>query len=214
MKKEQITLKLKKLRDELGIESNQTISKQIVILAETLNQYYFTEKQFNNACKKILEDTDQTYNKMPTFSKFAKLMENQFFKLKTKEEARKDFYIEQERWINSNLRQFKRMIDDDKEGRPEFKNFITNNFNDSLKQSAIDEFKTVFLKDEELNVENVRKKIVNIVNIYNQSQITAVKRMKQLFIEKEQGRADILDIKVMLEPSQERLAEILNGNIK
>ena len=37
--------------------------------------------------------------------------------------------------------------------------------------------------------------------------------MKQLFIQKEQGRADILDIKVMLEPSQEKVAKILNGNI-
>lgn len=209
--KKQIIEKLEQLRDLLGIDETEKIANQIKVLAEMLDQYYFTEKQFNNACKKIVENT--SYKTMPIFGKFKELMENQFFKLKTKEEAKKDFYIEQERWINSNLRQFKRMIDDDKEGRPEFKNFITNNFNDSLKQSAIDEFKTVFLKDEELNVENVRKKIVNIVNIYNQSQITAVKRMKQLFIEKEQGRADILDIKVMLEPSQEKVAKILNGNI-
>ena len=197
----------------LAIESSKNVSKQIVILAEMLDQYYFTQKQFDNACKKILEDTDQTYNKMPTFGKFAKLMENQFFKLKTKEEARKDFYLEQEKWINSNLNHFKRMIADDKEGRPELKNFITNNFNDSLKQSAIDEFKTVFLKDEELNVKNVKKKIVSIINAYNYSQITAVKRMRELFIDKEQEKADILDIKPMLEPSQEKVTKILNGNI-
>jgi hypothetical protein len=210
--KKQIAQKLIQLRDLLGIEENEKTAGQIDLLTETLDQYYFTEKQFNNACKKIVENT--SYKTMPIFGKFKELMENQFFKLKTKDEARKDFYIEQEKWINSNLNHFKRMIADDKEGRPEFKNFITNNFNDSLKQSAIDEFKSLFLKDEDLTVENVRKKIVNIVNIYNQSQITAVKRMKQLFIEKEQEKADNLDIKPMLEPSQEKVAEILNGNIK
>jgi len=213
MRKEQITLKLTKLRDELGIESNQTISKQIVILAEILDQYYFTERQFDSACTKIKEDTSETYNKMPNFAKFKQLMENKFFKLKTKEEGTKDFYIEQERWINSYLNHFKRMIADDKERRPAIKNFISNDFNDSLKQSVIDEFKSLFLKDEDLNVANVRKKITDIVNIYNQSQIVAIKRMKQLFIEKEQGRADILDIKPMLEPSQEKIGKILNGNI-
>lgn len=213
MKKEQIALKLTQLRDLLGIDENEKIAKQIMTLAEMLDQYYFTQKQFDSACQKIVEDTGETYNKMPTFAKFAKLMENQFFKLKTKEEARSDFYLEQERWINSNLSHFKRMIADDEKKRPSFKNFISNDFNDSLKQSVIDEFKSLFLKDEDLNVDNVRKKITDIVNIYNQSQIVAIKRMKQLFIEKEQGRADILDIKPMLEPSQEKIGKILNGNI-
>lgn len=213
MKKQQITLKLAKLRNDLIIESSKAISQQIEILAETLGQYYFTEKQFDNACKRILEDTGQNYNKMPIFGKFKELMENQFFKVKTKEEAKKDFYLEQERWINSNLSQFKRMIADDKERRPVFKNFISNDFNDSLKESVINDFKKVFLKDEELTVDNVRKKIVNIVNTYNQSQINAIKRMRELFIEKEQNRADNLDIKPMLEPSQEKVSKILNGNI-
>tara|TARA_S200002703_G_scaffold96071_1_gene83033 strand:- start:1394 stop:2035 length:642 start_codon:yes stop_codon:yes gene_type:complete len=213
MRKEQITLKLTKLRNILGIESNQTVSKQIVILAEMLDQYYFTEKQFDNACKKIVEDTSETYNKMPNFGKFAKLMENQFFRLITKDEAKADFYIEQEKWVNSNLSHFKRMIADDKEGRPSFKNFIRNDFNDSFKQSVIDDFKAVFLKDEDLNPANVKKKIIDIVNTYNQSQIKAIKRMKELFVKKEQGRADILDIKPMLEPNQEKIGKILNGNI-
>ncbi len=213
MKKQQITLKLIKLRNDLVIESSKAISKQIEILAETLDQYYFTKKQFDSACKKILEDTSETYNKMPTFGKFSKLIENQFFKLKTKEEARSDFYLDQEKWINSNLNHFKRMIADDKQGRPSFKNFISNDFNDSSKQGVIDDFKSVFLKDEDLNAENVKKKIIDIVNTYNQNQIKAIKRMKELFIEKEQGRADILDIKPMLEPNQEKIGKILNGNI-
>ena len=55
MKKEQITFKLTKLRDLLGIEESEKIAKQIMILAEMLDQYYFTEKQLNNACKKIVE---------------------------------------------------------------------------------------------------------------------------------------------------------------
>jgi hypothetical protein len=213
MKKEQIALKLTQLRDLLGIDENEKIAKQIMILAETLDQYYFTERQFDNACQKIVEDTSETYNKMPNFAKFKQLMENQFFKLKTKEEARNDFYLEQERWINSNLSHFKRMIADDKEGRPSFKNFIRNDFNDSFKQSVIDDFKSVFLKDKDLNASNVKDKVVSIVNTYNQSQFLAIKRMRQLFVEKEQGRADILDIKPMLEPSQEKVAKILNGNI-
>tara|TARA_Y100000401_G_scaffold105945_1_gene99024 strand:- start:1902 stop:2540 length:639 start_codon:yes stop_codon:yes gene_type:complete len=211
--KKQITEKLEQLRSLLGIDENEKTANQIKILVKMLDQYYFTKKQFDSACKRILEDTDQTYNKMPIFGKFKELMENQFFKLKTKEEARKDFYMEQERWVNRELDNFKRMIADDKEGRPSFKNFITNDFNDSVKQSVIDNFKFVFLKDENLSVDNVKDKIVKIVNTYNQSQITAIKRMKQLFIEKEQGRADILDIKVMLEPSQEKIGKILNGNI-
>ena len=121
--------------------------------------------------------------------------------------------MEQKRWINRQLDSFKRMIADDKEGRPAFKNFIKNDFNDSLKQSAIDEFKSLFLKDEDLNVDNVRKKIVGIVNAYNQSQSLVIRRMKQLFIEKEQSRADNLDIKPMLTLSPEKVAKILNGNI-
>lgn len=209
--KKQITEKLEQLRDLLGIDENQKTANQIRILAETLNQYYFTQKQFDNACKKIV--ASETYGKMPTFNKFAKLIENQFFKLKTKEEAKKDFYMEQKRWINRELDSFKRMIADDKEGRPAFKNFIKNDFNDSLKQSAIDEFKSLFLKDEDLNVDNVRKKIVGIVNAYNQSQFLVIRRMKQLFIEKEQSRADNLDIKPMLTLSPEKVAKILNGNI-
>ncbi len=212
--KKQIIEKLEQLRDLLGIEENEKTANQIRILVKMLDQYYFTEKQFDNACKRILEDTDQTYNKMPIFGKFKELMENQFFKLKTKEEARKDFYIEQEKWVNRELDNFKRMIADDKEGRPAFKNFISNDFNDSFKQSVIDDFKTVFLKDEDLTVDNVRKKIVNIVNTYNQSQIKAIKRMRQLFIEKEQGRADNLNIKPMLELNQDKVVKILNGNIK
>lgn len=211
--KKQIIEKLEQLRDLLGIDESEKVAKQIMILAETLDQYYFAKKQFDNACKRILEDTGQTYNKMPIFGKFKELMENQFFKLKTKEEAKKDFYIEQEKWINSNLNDFKRMIADDEEGRPVFKNFISNDFNDSFKRSVINDFKTVFLKDEELTVDNVKKKIVNIVNSYNQSQIKAIKRMRELFIEKEQGRANNLDIKPMLEHSQDRVARILNGNI-
>jgi hypothetical protein len=213
MKKEQIALKLTKLRDLLGIDENEKIAKQIMILAETLDQYYFTEDQFNNACKKIVEDTSETYNKMPNFGKFAKLMENQFFKLKTKEEARKDFYIDQEEWSGRQLNIFNRMIADAIEQRPVFKNFISNDFNDSLKKSAIDEFKAVFLKDEEISVDNVKKKIVSIINVYNQNQDKAVKRMRELFIEKEKSRADILDIKPMLEPNQEKVVKILNGNI-
>lgn len=213
MKKEQITLKLTKLRDLLGIDESEKIAKQIMILAETLDQYYFTQKQFDNACVKIVEDTSETYNKMPNFGKFVKLMENQFFKLKTKDEARSDFYIEQERWVNSNLNHFKRMVADDEQGRPAFKNFISNDFNDSFKQGVIDDFKSLFLKHEDLNIDNVRKKITDIVNTYNQSQIKAIKRMRELFVEKEQGRADILDIKPMLEPSQEKIGKILNGNI-
>ena len=211
--KKQIIEKLEQLRSLLGIDENEKTANQIRILAETLNQYYFTQKQFDNACKRILEDTGQTYNKMPLFGKFKELMENQFFKLKTKEEAKKDFYIEQERWVNRELDNFKRMIDDDKEGRPAFKNFIRNDFNDSLKESVINDFKKVFLKDEDLTVDNVRKKIVNIVNTYNQSQIKAIKRMRELFIEKEQGRADNLNIKPMLELNQDKVVKILNGNI-
>jgi hypothetical protein len=211
--KKQIIEKLEQLRDLLGIDENEKVAKQIMILAETLDQYYFTQNQFDNACKKIVEDTSETYNKMPTFAKFKQLMENQFFKLKTKDEAKKDFYIDQEKWVNRKISDFVRMINDDKEGRPAFKNFISNDFNDSLKQSVIDEFKSLFLKDEDLNVDNVKKKIVDIVNIYNQSQIKAIKRMRQLFTEKDQGRADILDIKAMLEPNQEKIGKILNGNI-
>ena len=211
--KKQIIEKLEQLRSLLGIDENEKTANQIRILAETLNQYYFTQKQFDNACKRILEDTGQTYNKMPLFGKFKELMENQFFKLKTKEEAKKDFYIEQERWVNRELDNFKRMIADDKEGRPAFKNFIRNDFNDSLKESVINDFKKVFLKDEDLTVDNVRKKIVNIVNTYNQSQIKAIKRMRELFIEKEQGRADNLNIKPMLELNQDKVVKILNGNI-
>lgn len=211
--KKQIIEKLEQLRDLLGIDETEKIANQIKVLAEMLDQYYFTEKQLNNACKKIVEDTSETYNKMPNFAKFKALIENQFFKLKTKEEAKKEFYSEQERWINSNLSHFKRMIADDKEGRPAFKNFISNDFNDSLKKSAIDEFKTVFLKDEEMSVDNVKKKIVSIINVYNQNPYKAVKRMRELFIEKEKSRADILDIKPMLELSQEKVAKILNGNI-
>lgn len=209
--KKQIIEKLEELRFSLGIEENEKTAKQIMILAETLNQYYFTKKQFDSAYQKIVENT--TYKALPTFGKFKELMENQFFKLKTKEEARKDFFIDQERWINSNLSHFKRMIADDKEGRPAFKNFMSNDFNDSFKQSVINDFKTVFLKDEDLTVDNVKKKIVSIVNAYNYSQITAIKRMRELFIDKEQEKADILDIKPMLEPSQEKVAKILNGNI-
>jgi len=211
--KKQIIEKLEQLRDLLGIDENEKIAKQIMTLSEMLDQYYFTQKQFDSACKKIVEDTSETYNKMPTFAKFKQLMENQFFKLKTKDEAKKDFYIDQEKWVNRKISDFVRMINDDKEGRPAFKNFISNDFNDSLKQSVIDEFKSLFLKDEDLNVDNVKKKIVDIVNIYNQSQIKAIKRMRQLFTEKDQGRADILDIKAMLEPNQEKIGKILNGNI-
>lgn len=211
--KKQIIEKLEQLRDLLNIKESEKIAKQIMILAEALDQYYFTEKQFDNACKTIVEYTSETYNEMPNFANFVKLMENKFFKLKTKEEARKDFYIEQERWINSNLSQFRKMIADEEERRPVFKNFITNDFNDSVKQSVIDDFKSVFLKDEDLSVDNVKDKIVSIVNTYNQSQITAFKRMRELFVEKEQGRADILDIKPMFEPNQEKVAKILNGNI-
>lgn len=213
MNKEQITLKLKKLRDKLGIESNNTITKQIVILAETLDQYYFTEKQFDNACKKIIGDTSETYNKMPIFGKFVKLMEHQFFKLKTKEEAKKDFYINQKNWVSTELSGFQRMIQDDKEGRPVFKNFINNYNDDVLKKSMIDEFKKLFLRDEEMTVDNVRKKIVNIINIYNQNQEKAIKRLKELFIEKEQEMAGILNIRPMLDFDQDKVVKILNGNI-
>lgn len=213
MKKEQIVLKLAKVRDLLFIKNTQSISEQIVILAETLDQYYFTEKQFTQACTKIVEDTIEHYNKMPNFAKFKQLMEYDFFKLKTKKDAKRDFYVEQQKWVNYNLRDFKRMVDDDKQGRPSFKNFISNDFNDSLKQRVIDDFKAVFLKDKVLNADNVKKKIIDIVNTYNQSQIRVTKRMRELFIEKEQGRADILDIKPMLELNQEKIGKILNGNI-
>ena len=213
MKKEQIALKLTKLRDLLGIDESEKIAKQIMILAETLDQYYFTERQFDDACKKIIEDTSETYNKMPTFGKFAKLMQHQFFKLKTKEDAKKDFYIDQKNWINRELGDFKKMIADDEEGRPVFENFINNYNGDILKQSAIDELKNLFLRDEIMTADNVRKKIVSIIDIYNQNKDTAIKRMKQLFIEKEQEKAGILNIRPMLEPSQEKVAKILNGNI-
>ena len=211
MKKEQIALKLTKLRDWLGIDESEKIAKQIMILAETLDQYYFTEKQFDNAITKIIEDT--TYRKMPIFGKFKELMEHQFFKLKTKEEAKKDFYIDQKKWVNRQLSDFQKMIIEDEEKRPVFENFINNYNDDVLKQSAIDEFKILFLKDEKMTADNVKKKIINIINVYNQNKDTAIKRMKELFIEKEQGRAEILDIKPMIEPSQEKVAKILNGNI-
>jgi hypothetical protein len=208
-----IQQKLEELRDLLGIEENEKTAKQIMILAEMLDEYYFTENQFKNACKKIVEGKSKTYGKMPLFGEFKELMENKFSKLRTKEESKKDFYLDREKWVNRKLSQFTIMVADDKEGRPAFENFITNDLNDSFKESLINDFKTVFLKDEDLTVDNVKKKIVSIVNTYNQNQTTAVKRMRELFIEKEQERVDILDIKPMLEPSQEKVAKILNGNI-
>lgn len=213
MKKEQIALKLAELRDFLGIDESEKVAKQIMVLAEMLDQYYFAQKQFDNAIKKIIEDTSETYNKMPNFGKFAKLMENQFFKLKTKEEARKDFYIDQKKWVNRQLSDFQKIIIEDEEKRPAFENFINNYNDDVLKQSTIDEFKNLFLRDEKMTADNVRKKIVSIINIYNQNKDTAIKRMKELFIEKEQDKAGILNIRPMLEPSQEKVTKILNGNI-
>lgn len=209
-----IEQELIKLRDRLGIKENENTAKQIMILDEILDQYYFTENQFKNACKKIVEGKSKTYGEMPIFGEFKELMENKFSKLRTKEESKKDFYLDREKWVNKNLSQFILMVADDKEGRPVFENFITNHFNDLFKGWLIDDFKATFLKDEDLTVDNVKKKIVSIVNTYNQNQTTAVKRMRELFIEKEQERVDILNIKPMLEPSQEKLAIMLNGNIK
>ena len=113
--KKQIIEKLEELRDLLGIEESEKIAKQIMILAETLDQYYFTQKQFDNAIKKIVEDTSETYNKMPTFAKFKQLMENQFFKIKTKEKAKARFLLEQENWINKQLSDFCKMVKESEE---------------------------------------------------------------------------------------------------
>ena len=52
-------------------------------------------------------------------------------------------------------------------------------------KSLINDFKEMFLKDEDLTVENVKKKIVDIVNCYNQSEVVAKKRMRtNYFIKK------------------------------
>lgn len=204
--KKQIIEKLEQLRDLLGIDENEKIAKEIMILAETLDQYYFTEKQFDNACKKMIEDTSETYNKMPNFAKLKNLMENQFFKLKTKDEAKKDFFIEQNKWISRELNWLRIMIEDDKKGNFKLIHFVEN--------GCTNEFKKMYLKNEEATVENVRKKMKTVLNSYNQNEELTVKRMKQLFIEEINSEmAGILNIKPMLEPSQEKVTKILNGNI-
>jgi len=212
--KNQIAQRLIQLRDLLGIEENEKTGSQIDILTKILDQYYFTEEQFDNACKQITEGTDKTYGKMPLFAEFKKLMENDFFKLETKEEAKKKFYKDQEKWIKRQLDLFARMVEDDANKRPAFRNFIDNHFNDSLKASAINDFKVIFLPNEELTVDNVRKKIKGIINIYNHNNDIAVTRLRQLFIEKEKKKARILNIQPIIEFNQNKVVKILNGNIQ
>ena len=108
--KKQIIEKLEELRDLLGIDESEKIAKQIMILAETLDQYYFTEKQFDNAIKKIVEYKQALPNKMPTFAKFKQLMEGQFFKIRQKKRLRHDFFWSKKNWINKQLSDFCKMV--------------------------------------------------------------------------------------------------------
>ncbi len=204
MKKEQITLKLTKLRNALGIESNKTISKQIVILAEILDQYYFTEDQFNDACKKIAEKTKETYGKMPNIGAFLQAMSYSWSKVRTKEDEKKRFLSDRFQFASRYTVFINSMLDADERCKGAFDRLV----NDEGKQDIINDFKSFF------NIEKTKDLQDKMTDLCKMSRENREEIFFKMYFKINEKKAQSLSVRyINLTDQKKNINKICNGNV-
>jgi hypothetical protein len=202
--KKQIIEKLEELRDLLGLEENEKTSKQIIILTEALEQYYFTESQFNYACKTIVKETKETYGKMPNVGAFLQAMSFSWAKVRTKEDEKKHFLSDRFKFALVYTVFINSMLDADKRCEGAF-NWLVN---DEDKQEKVNNIKSFFNIEK---TEDLKSKMVKLCQKPYEERLEIFFKM---YFKINKKKAQSLNLSYINLTDQKRnINKICNGNV-
>lgn len=202
--KKQIIQKLEQLRNLLNIEESEKIAKQIMILAETLDQYYFTEGQFNDACKKIVKETEETYGKMPNIGAFLRAMSFPWAKVRTKEDEKKRFLSDRFQFAANSSYFINFMLDADKRCEGAFGWLV----NDEDKQEQVNNFKSFF------NIEKTKDLKSKMIDLCKMSRENREEIFFKMYFKINEKKAQSLSLSyINLTDQKKNINKICNGNV-